>query len=91
VIVAAPAYKAPNSRVWICIRCSIRPATWSGEGFEVDYLKKNLRVKRRGGKTWDFAHSSGNADPLFVFHRETEQPCAATLILRGGAPRPSTR
>ena len=36
--------------------------------FEVDYLKKNLRIKRREGKTWNFTND--NADVLFVFHRE---------------------
>jgi hypothetical protein len=43
------------------------------ETFEVDYLKKNLRVKRRGGKTWNFEDPAGNADALFVFHRDVEQ------------------
>jgi hypothetical protein len=36
--------------------------------FEVDYLKKNLRVRRREGKTWNFTND--NADALFVFHRD---------------------
>ena len=40
------------------------------ETFEVDYLKKNLRVKQRGGKTWNFTDKADNADNLFVFHRE---------------------
>lgn len=43
------------------------------EAFEVDYLKKNLRVKRRGGKTWNFTTRADNADPLFVFHREVQK------------------
>ena len=43
------------------------------EAFEVDYLKKNLRVKRRGGKTWNFTTRAENADPLFVFHREVQK------------------
>jgi hypothetical protein len=38
------------------------------ENFEVDYLKKNLRVRRREGKTWNFTND--NADALFVFHRD---------------------
>ena len=41
--------------------------------FVVDYLKKNLRVKRRGGKTWNFEDPKGQADPLFVFHRDVEK------------------
>jgi hypothetical protein len=39
------------------------------ETFEVDYLKKNLRVKIRGGKTYNFTDRNENADALFVFHR----------------------
>jgi hypothetical protein len=40
------------------------------EQFEVDYLQKNLRVKQRGGRTWNFTEPSGDADKLFVFHRD---------------------
>jgi hypothetical protein len=43
------------------------------ETFEVDYLKKNLRIKRRGAKTWNFTTKAPNADPLFVFHREVDK------------------
>lgn len=43
------------------------------ETFDVDYLKKNLRVKRRGGKTWNFTTRADNADPLFVFHRDVQK------------------
>ena len=43
------------------------------EAFTVDYLKKSLRVKRRGGKTWNFEDPNGQADPLFVFHRDVEK------------------
>lgn len=43
------------------------------ETFEVDYLKKNLRVKRRGGKTWNFSTRADTADPLFIFHREVQK------------------
>ncbi len=42
------------------------------ETFTVDYLQKNLRVKQRGGKTWNFTDKSDSADPLFVFHRDVE-------------------
>ncbi|MCX6550010.1 MAG: PEGA domain-containing protein [Acidobacteria bacterium] len=38
--------------------------------FEIDYLKKELKVKQRGGKTWNFTDKSENADKLFVFHRD---------------------
>ena len=40
------------------------------ETFSVDYLDKNLRVKQRGGKTWNFTNQ--DADVLFVFHRDVE-------------------
>jgi hypothetical protein len=43
------------------------------ETFVVDYLKKNLRVKKRGGRTWNFEDPTGQADPLFVFHRDVEK------------------
>jgi hypothetical protein len=43
------------------------------EAFDVNYLEKNLRVKQRGGKTWNFTdRDADNADRLFVFHREVE-------------------
>lgn len=41
--------------------------------FVVDYLKKTLRVKKRGGRTWTFEDPNGQADPLFVFHRDVEK------------------
>jgi len=40
--------------------------------FEVDYLSKNLRVRARGGRTWNFTTTEDTADPLFVFHRAVE-------------------
>lgn len=41
------------------------------ETFEINYLDKNLRVKQRGGKTWNFTDKlAENADKLFVFHRD---------------------
>lgn len=43
------------------------------EVFEVDYLQKNLRVKARGGRTWNFTDPGDEADPLFVFHRDVER------------------
>lgn len=42
------------------------------ETFAIDYLDKNLRVKQRGGKTWNFTDRAENADNLFVFHRDVE-------------------
>jgi hypothetical protein len=40
------------------------------ETFEIDYLKKELKVKQRGGKTWNFTDRNENADQLFIFHRD---------------------
>ena len=42
------------------------------EQFAIDYLQKNLRVKAKGGKTWNFTDKNDNADVLFVFHRDVE-------------------
>ena len=43
------------------------------ESFTVDYLEKNLKVKQKGGKTWNFTDkTASNADALFVFHRDVE-------------------
>ena len=41
--------------------------------FQVDYLEKNLRVTPRNGKRYDFTDPDGNADRLFVFHRDVEK------------------
>jgi len=54
------------------------------EQFAVDYLQKNLRVKQRGGKTWNFTDKNDNADALFVFHREVE--AARKKLAEGYAP-----
>jgi PEGA domain-containing protein len=43
------------------------------EAFQVDYLDKNLRVKLRKGKQFNFTDPDGNADRLFVFHRDVEK------------------
>ena len=43
------------------------------ETFQVDYLNKNLRVQPRKGKRYDFTDPEGNADRLFVFHRDVEK------------------
>ena len=52
------------------------------ETFSVDYLDKNLRVKQRGGKTWNFTNN--DADVLFVFHRDVE--AARKKLAAGYAP-----
>ena len=54
------------------------------ETFVVDYLQKNLRVKQKGGKTWNFTDKNDNADVLFVFHRDVE--AARKKLADGYAP-----
>jgi hypothetical protein len=43
------------------------------EQFQVDYQEKNLRVKLRRGKQYNFTDPDGNADRLFVFHRDVDK------------------
>ena len=38
---------------------------------EVDYLNRNLRVKQRGGRTWNF--TAGSADALLAFQKAVEK------------------
>ncbi len=52
--------------------------------FEVDYLKKNLRIKLKQGKTYDFTDPEGNADHLFVFHRDVAK--ARERLKKGDTP-----
>jgi hypothetical protein len=54
------------------------------ETFEVDYLEKNLRVKPTKGKRFDFTDPEGNADRLFVFHRDVEK--ARERLKKGDTP-----
>ncbi len=43
------------------------------ETFEVDYQEKNLRIKLRKGRQFDFTDPDGNADRIFVFHRDVDK------------------
>jgi hypothetical protein len=54
------------------------------EALEVDYLEKNLRVRLRGGRTFNFTEKSGNADALFVFQRDVER--VRERIAKGDVP-----
>lgn len=56
------------------------------EEFAVDYLEHNLRIKVRGGRTYNFTDRQENADALFVFHREVEE--ARERLARGDLPAP---
>jgi hypothetical protein len=52
------------------------------DAFTIDYVERNLQVKVRGGRTWNFTTKAANADPLLVFHRDVEK---ARNKLAGGA------
>ena len=54
------------------------------ETFEVDYLEKNLKVRIKGGKQYNFTDPQGNADSLFVFQRDVDK--ARQRLLKGEAP-----
>lgn len=54
------------------------------ETFEIDYLDKNLKVKLKGGKQFNFTDPEGKADNLFVFHRDVEK--ARDRIKKGDTP-----
>ena len=55
------------------------------ETFAVDYLEKNLKLKQKGGRQWNFTDkAAANADKLFVFHREVE--AARKKLADGYAP-----
>jgi hypothetical protein len=54
------------------------------EGFEVNYLDKNLKVKIRGGKQYNFTDPMGNADNLFVFQRDVDK--ARQRLVKGDQP-----
>jgi hypothetical protein len=54
------------------------------EAFQIDYLNKNLRIQPRKGKRYDFTDPEGNADRLFVFHRDVER--ARERLKKGDTP-----
>jgi hypothetical protein len=56
------------------------------EAFQVDYTDKNLRVKLRKGKQYNFTDPEGNADRLFVFHRDVDK--ARQRLARGDTAAP---
>ena len=43
------------------------------ETFKVDFLAKNLKVKIKGGRSYDFTDPGGKADPLYLFHQAVEK------------------
>jgi len=63
---------------------AFRTALLDLDTFEVDYLKKNLHIKLKTGKSYDFTDPDGNADRLFVFHRDVEK--ARERLKKGDPP-----
>jgi hypothetical protein len=43
------------------------------ETFKVDFIAKNLKVKIKGGRSYDFTDPDGKADPLYLFHQAVEK------------------
>jgi hypothetical protein len=79
-LVATPqglAYETDNAKD------AFRAPLTAVKGFEIDYLKKNLALEVNG-KTYNFTDPDGNADPLFVFHRDVEK--ARQRLLAGDPP-----
>ena len=54
------------------------------EVFQVDYLQKNLKLKPRRGKEYNFTDPEGNADRLLVFQRDVEK--ARERLAKGDTP-----
>jgi hypothetical protein len=54
------------------------------ETFQVDYLQKLLTLKVQKGKRYEFTDPGGNADRLFVFHRDVEK--ARDRLKKGDPP-----
>jgi hypothetical protein len=52
--------------------------------FDLDYMDKNLRIRVKNGKTYNFTDSQGKADRLFVLHRDVEK--AREKLKAGGVP-----
>ncbi len=43
------------------------------ETFTADFLQKNLKLKVRGGKTYEFTDPSGKAEAIYLFHQEVDK------------------
>jgi hypothetical protein len=54
------------------------------ETFEVNYQERNLRIKLRKGREFNFTDPQKDADRLFVFHRDVER--ARALLGKGYQP-----
>jgi hypothetical protein len=56
------------------------------ESFAVDYQDKNLKIKIRKGKQYNFTDPDGNADRLFVFQRDVDK--ARQRLAKGDSAAP---
>ena len=56
------------------------------ETFLVDYEDKNLKIKLRKGKQYNFTDPDGNADRLFVFQRDVDK--ARQRLAKGDSAAP---
>ena len=56
------------------------------ESFAVDYPDKNLKIKIRKGKQYNFTDPDGNADRLFVFQRDVDK--ARQRLAKGDSAAP---
>lgn len=54
------------------------------ETFQVNYLEKTLKVRIRRGREYNFTDPEGNADHLFVFHRDVDK--ARARLAKGDPP-----
>lgn len=54
------------------------------ETLDVNYLEKNLRLKVRGGRTFNFTDKAANADALYVFQRDVQK--ARDCLAKGDPP-----
>jgi hypothetical protein len=54
------------------------------EQFVVDYQDKNLKIKVRKGRQYNFTDPDGNADRLFVFQRDVDK--ARQRLIKGEVP-----
>ena len=51
------------------------------ETFTVDFVGKALKVRVKGGRTYDFTDAGGKAEPLYFFHQAVDK---ARQRLAGG-------
>ena len=54
------------------------------ETFDVNYQERNLRIRLRRGRDYNFTDPDGDADRLFVFHRDVDR--ARALLAKGYQP-----